>query len=98
MNDFPPVFSQMLYRGMVAPNAVKGTVVTTVHAEDLDPPVSWLDCVCSFITKVFHFFPIVTEDISSAASSLPRLSLSVIDSLYWSLPELIVNWSDCGAQ
>lgn len=38
MNDFPPVFSQMLYRGMVAPNAVKGTVVTTVHAEDLDPP------------------------------------------------------------
>ncbi|XP_052426491.1 protocadherin-15 isoform X1 [Carassius gibelio] len=38
MNDFPPVFSQMLYRGMVAPNAVKGTTVTTVHAEDLDPP------------------------------------------------------------
>ncbi|XP_067286804.1 protocadherin-15b isoform X1 [Pseudorasbora parva] len=38
MNDFPPVFSQMLYRGMVAPNAIKGTLVTTVHAEDLDPP------------------------------------------------------------
>uniref|UniRef100_A0A8C2D6E3 Protocadherin-15 n=1 Tax=Cyprinus carpio TaxID=7962 RepID=A0A8C2D6E3_CYPCA len=38
MNDFPPVFSQMLYRGMVAPNAIKGTIVTTVHAEDLDPP------------------------------------------------------------
>ncbi|XP_059387788.1 protocadherin-15-like isoform X4 [Carassius carassius] len=38
MNDFPPVFSQMLYRGMVAPNAIKGTTVTTVHAEDLDPP------------------------------------------------------------
>ncbi|XP_051770927.1 protocadherin-15b isoform X2 [Ctenopharyngodon idella] len=38
MNDFPPVFSQMLYRGVVAPNAIKGTVVTTVHAEDLDPP------------------------------------------------------------
>ncbi|XP_050980465.1 protocadherin-15b isoform X2 [Labeo rohita] len=38
MNDFPPVFSQTLYRGMVAPNAIKGTLVTTVHAEDLDPP------------------------------------------------------------
>nr|XP_009304713.1 protocadherin-15 isoform X2 [Danio rerio] len=38
MNDFPPVFSQTLYRGMVAPNAVKGTIVTAVHAEDLDPP------------------------------------------------------------
>ncbi|KAK2876830.1 hypothetical protein Q8A67_020926 [Cirrhinus molitorella] len=38
MNDFPPVFSQTLYRGMVAPNAIKGTIVTTVHAEDLDPP------------------------------------------------------------
>uniref|UniRef100_A0A8C1J307 Protocadherin-related 15b n=1 Tax=Cyprinus carpio TaxID=7962 RepID=A0A8C1J307_CYPCA len=39
MNDFPPVFSQTLYRGMVAPNAIKGTIVTTVHAEDLDPLV-----------------------------------------------------------
>ncbi|CAB1338097.1 unnamed protein product, partial [Coregonus sp. 'balchen'] len=38
MNDYSPVFSQALYRGMVAPNAVKGTVVTTVQAEDLDPP------------------------------------------------------------
>ncbi|XP_059386467.1 protocadherin-15-like isoform X1 [Carassius carassius] len=37
MNDFPPVFTQMLYQGMVAPNAIKGTIVTTVHAEDLDP-------------------------------------------------------------
>uniref|UniRef100_A0A674BI11 Protocadherin-related 15b n=1 Tax=Salmo trutta TaxID=8032 RepID=A0A674BI11_SALTR len=38
MNDYSPVFSQVLYRGMVAPNAVKGTVVATVQAEDLDPP------------------------------------------------------------
>ncbi|XP_051522633.1 protocadherin-15-like [Myxocyprinus asiaticus] len=37
MNDFSPVFTQTLYRGMVAPNAIKGTVVTTVHAQDLDP-------------------------------------------------------------
>uniref|UniRef100_A0A673ZJU0 Protocadherin-related 15b n=1 Tax=Salmo trutta TaxID=8032 RepID=A0A673ZJU0_SALTR len=38
MNDYSPVFSQVVYRGMVAPNAVKGTVVATVQAEDLDPP------------------------------------------------------------
>ncbi|KAG7492674.1 hypothetical protein MATL_G00017510 [Megalops atlanticus] len=37
MNDYSPVFSQALYRGMVAPNAVKGTVITTVFAEDQDP-------------------------------------------------------------
>ncbi|KAA0725587.1 Protocadherin-15 Precursor [Triplophysa tibetana] len=37
MNDFSPVFSQMLFRGMVAPNAIKGTLVTTVRAEDADP-------------------------------------------------------------
>ncbi|KAF7705116.1 hypothetical protein HF521_020402 [Silurus meridionalis] len=36
MNDFSPVFSQSLYKGMVAPNAAKGTIVTTVHAEDQD--------------------------------------------------------------
>lgn len=40
MNDFSPVFGQALYRGMVAPNAVKGTVVTTVLANDSDPVVS----------------------------------------------------------
>ncbi|XP_064001083.1 protocadherin-15 isoform X5 [Pogoniulus pusillus] len=38
MNDYSPVFSQKLYRGMVAPDAVKGTVITTVSAEDEDPP------------------------------------------------------------
>uniref|UniRef100_UPI003AAE6E9B protocadherin-15-like n=1 Tax=Centroberyx gerrardi TaxID=166262 RepID=UPI003AAE6E9B len=37
MNDFSPVFSQSVYRGMVAPNAVKGTRVTTVMANDSDP-------------------------------------------------------------
>ncbi|XP_056617163.1 protocadherin-15a [Triplophysa dalaica] len=38
MNDFSPVFSQALYKGMVAPNAEKGTIITTVFADDLDPP------------------------------------------------------------
>uniref|UniRef100_A0A671WHL5 Protocadherin-15 n=1 Tax=Sparus aurata TaxID=8175 RepID=A0A671WHL5_SPAAU len=37
MNDFSPVFSQSVYQGMVAPNAVKGTIVTTVMAKDSDP-------------------------------------------------------------
>ncbi|XP_075791144.1 protocadherin-15 isoform X2 [Pelodiscus sinensis] len=38
MNDYSPVFSKALYRGMVAPDAIKGTVITTVSAEDQDPP------------------------------------------------------------
>uniref|UniRef100_A0A3B4AH28 Cadherin domain-containing protein n=1 Tax=Periophthalmus magnuspinnatus TaxID=409849 RepID=A0A3B4AH28_9GOBI len=38
VNDFSPIFSQDLYKGMVAPNAEKGTVITTVFAEDQDPP------------------------------------------------------------
>ncbi|XP_056286606.1 protocadherin-15-like [Pseudoliparis swirei] len=37
MNDFSPVFSQSVYRGLVAPNAFKGTIVTTVMANDSDP-------------------------------------------------------------
>ncbi|XP_047183468.1 protocadherin-15-like isoform X2 [Scophthalmus maximus] len=37
MNDFAPVFRRPVYRGMVAPNAVKGTIVTTVMANDSDP-------------------------------------------------------------
>ncbi|XP_028585479.1 protocadherin-15 isoform X1 [Podarcis muralis] len=45
MNDYSPVFNKPLYRGMVAPDAIKGTVITTVEAEDLDPPgtpASWV--------------------------------------------------------
>ncbi|KAI7805139.1 putative protocadherin-related 15a [Triplophysa rosa] len=38
MNDFSPVFSQALYKGVVAPNAEKGTVIATVFADDQDPP------------------------------------------------------------
>lgn len=38
MNDFSPVFSRALYWGMVAPDALKGTVIVTVTAEDYDPP------------------------------------------------------------
>ncbi|XP_041645580.1 protocadherin-15a [Cheilinus undulatus] len=38
MNDFSPIFSQDLYKGLVAPNAEKGTVITTVFATDQDPP------------------------------------------------------------
>ncbi|XP_060538259.1 protocadherin-15 isoform X1 [Pantherophis guttatus] len=38
MNDYSPVFSKTLYRGMVAPDAIKGTVITMVEAEDQDPP------------------------------------------------------------
>lgn len=43
MNDYSPAFSQAVYRGMVAPDAVKGTVITAVFAEDRDPAVSMND-------------------------------------------------------
>lgn len=51
MNDFSPVFSQDLYKGMVAPNAEKGTVITTILAEDQDPPVSKN---LHYVTSVFN--------------------------------------------
>ncbi|XP_069609642.1 protocadherin-15 [Ranitomeya imitator] len=38
MNDFSPVFTKAIYWGMVAPDAIKGTVIVTVAAEDHDPP------------------------------------------------------------
>nr|XP_023695501.1 protocadherin-15-like isoform X2 [Paramormyrops kingsleyae] len=38
LNDYAPVFSQALYRVMVSPTAETGTYVTTVFAEDEDPP------------------------------------------------------------
>nr|XP_033796893.1 protocadherin-15 isoform X1 [Geotrypetes seraphini]XP_033796894.1 protocadherin-15 isoform X1 [Geotrypetes seraphini]XP_033796895.1 protocadherin-15 isoform X1 [Geotrypetes seraphini]XP_033796896.1 protocadherin-15 isoform X1 [Geotrypetes seraphini] len=38
MNDYSPVFNKAVYWGMVAPDAVKGTIITTVSAEDQDPP------------------------------------------------------------
>ncbi|KAJ8388237.1 hypothetical protein AAFF_G00136080 [Aldrovandia affinis] len=38
MNDYSPVFSQPLYRGMVAPDAGKGTLIAIVFADDQDPP------------------------------------------------------------
>ncbi|MCI4376456.1 hypothetical protein PGIGA_G00188630 [Pangasianodon gigas] len=38
MNDYTPVFTRPLYKGMVAPNAEKGTLITTVLATDQDPP------------------------------------------------------------
>ncbi|XP_051925278.1 protocadherin-15-like isoform X2 [Hippocampus zosterae] len=38
VNDFAPVFGRPKYRGSVAPDAVKGTLVATVTADDSDPP------------------------------------------------------------
>ncbi|XP_063817808.1 protocadherin-15 isoform X1 [Pseudophryne corroboree] len=38
MNDYSPVFNKAIYWGMVAPDAIKGTVIVTVTAEDYDPP------------------------------------------------------------
>lgn len=56
MNDFSPIFSQDLYRGMVAPNAEKGTVITTVFAADQDPPVSIIKHIV--ILQIYIIFKI----------------------------------------
>ncbi|XP_032890362.1 protocadherin-15, partial [Amblyraja radiata] len=40
MNDYAPVFSKPLYKGLVAPDALKGSLITVVSAEDVDPPGS----------------------------------------------------------
>lgn len=68
VNDFSPVFRQALYKGLVAPNAEKGTVITTVLADDQDPPVSTQSpneihfCDLGLILKcyfVLHFYMIL---------------------------------------
>lgn len=58
MNDYSPVFSKPLYRGMVAPDAVKGTVITTVEAEDQDPTVSKVGFLTHFTPKGFFKWPL----------------------------------------
>ncbi|XP_059804084.1 protocadherin-15b [Hypanus sabinus] len=40
MNDYAPVFSKPVYKGLVAPDALKGSLITVVSAEDMDPPGS----------------------------------------------------------
>ncbi|XP_069755500.1 protocadherin-15b [Narcine bancroftii] len=40
MNDYAPEFSQPVYKGLVAPDALKGSLITVVSAEDMDPPWS----------------------------------------------------------
>ncbi|XP_043568302.1 protocadherin-15b isoform X1 [Chiloscyllium plagiosum] len=40
MNDYSPEFSEPSYKGLVAPDALKGSFITVVSAEDKDPPGS----------------------------------------------------------
>ncbi|XP_067858865.1 protocadherin-15b [Heptranchias perlo] len=40
MNDYSPEFSKPVYKGLVAPDALKGSLITVVSAEDKDPPGS----------------------------------------------------------
>ncbi|KAG2463237.1 PCD15 protein, partial [Polypterus senegalus] len=80
MNDYAPVFAKPLYRGLVAPNAVKGTIITTVTAEDLDPPVMCLiwDYMSSrsFDTKSNQqYLRILCRDTLRKESSLHHRSL-----------------------
>ncbi|XP_048465119.1 protocadherin-15b [Rhincodon typus] len=40
MNDYSPEFIEHSYKGLVAPDALKGSFITAVSAEDKDPPGS----------------------------------------------------------
>ncbi|XP_059509133.1 protocadherin-15b [Stegostoma tigrinum] len=40
MNDYSPDFIEHSYKGLVAPDALKGSFITAVSAEDKDPPGS----------------------------------------------------------
>uniref|UniRef100_A0A674BHF1 Protocadherin-15 n=1 Tax=Salmo trutta TaxID=8032 RepID=A0A674BHF1_SALTR len=85
MNDYSPVFSQVLYRGMVAPNAVKGTVVATVQAEDLDPPVSRQQRDSPALGSIF--------DVNEVTGSvITRVNLNEEPNLVFSL--IIVAYDD----
>ncbi|XP_038629350.1 protocadherin-15b isoform X4 [Scyliorhinus canicula] len=37
MNDYSPEFSKPSYKGLVAPDALKGSLITVVSADDMDP-------------------------------------------------------------
>ncbi|XP_072522693.1 protocadherin-15b isoform X1 [Salminus brasiliensis] len=77
MNDFSPVFGQTVYRGMVAPNAVKGTIVTTVQAEDWDTPDTPASQVHYQVDlEQFHYSTSIFDVDKDTGSILTRVNLN----------------------
>lgn len=87
MNDFSPVFSQSMYRGLVAPNAVKGTIVTTVMANDSDPAVSISSCCYS----IKLFFTVCSSNCVREWCKIMMLVSSVW--VFWMCLHFFLQWS-----
>lgn len=85
MNDFSPVFSQSVYRGMVAPNAIKGTIVTTVMANDSDPAVSISSCCYS----IKMFFTVCSANCHKCMPLISVCLLNVL-ALFFSIGALLL--------
>ncbi|KAM6897023.1 protocadherin-15-like [Xenentodon cancila] len=86
MNDFSPAFSQPVYRGMVAPNAVKGTIVTTVMANDSDPAGSPASLVHYKVHQKEHPYSATIFDVEKETGNvITRVNLNEEPNLKFSL-------------
>ncbi|KAM9425855.1 protocadherin-15-like [Pholidichthys leucotaenia] len=93
MNDFSPVFSQSVYRGMVAPNAVKGTIVTTVMANDSDPTGTPAGLVRYKVDQEAYPYSASIFDVEEQAGHVvTRVNLNEEPNLKFSL--LVVAYDD----
>uniref|UniRef100_A0A3P9JH56 Protocadherin-15 n=1 Tax=Oryzias latipes TaxID=8090 RepID=A0A3P9JH56_ORYLA len=86
MNDFSPEFSQPLYQGMVAPNAVKGTIVTTVLASDADPAGTPAGLVNYRVDQQTHSYSATIFDVEKETGHvITRVNLNEEPNLKFSL-------------
>uniref|UniRef100_A0A8C7YXA6 Protocadherin-15 n=1 Tax=Oryzias sinensis TaxID=183150 RepID=A0A8C7YXA6_9TELE len=86
MNDFSPEFSQPLYQGMVAPNAVKGTIVTTVLASDADPAGTPAGMVNYRVDQQTHSYSATIFDVEKETGHvITRVNLNEEPNLKFSL-------------
>uniref|UniRef100_A0A8C5AWE6 Cadherin domain-containing protein n=1 Tax=Gadus morhua TaxID=8049 RepID=A0A8C5AWE6_GADMO len=93
MNDFPPVFSRSAYRGMVAPNAVKGTIVTKVTATDSDPSGTPAGMVRYRVDQQAHLYSSSIFDVEETTGNVvTRVNLNEEPNLKFSL--VVVAYDD----
>ncbi|XP_075949847.1 protocadherin-15-like [Anarhichas minor] len=93
MNDFSPVFSQSVYRGLVAPNAFKGTIVTTVMANDSDPAGTPAGLVRYKVNQeAFHYSASIFDVEEQTGNVVTRVNLNEEPNLKFSL--VVVAYDD----
>ncbi|XP_077406396.1 protocadherin-15-like isoform X1 [Vanacampus margaritifer] len=92
VNDFAPVFSQPMYRGMVAPNAVKGTIVTTVMANDSDPVGTPAGLVRYKVDQEAYSYSASIFEVENTGNVVTRVNLNEEPNLKFSL--VVVAYDD----